>query len=323
MRRRGFILLIGSAAVAWPVIGLRSQWGKIFHLGILTNTRSFEVEEFLKGLRDHGYVEGQNLIVEYRFSEGYGERWPKLASELVAFRVDAIFVLTTPTALAAKHATNEIPIIISTALEPVGAGLAANLAHPGGNVTGMSLMAPELGGKHLSLFKEAIPSLHRVAVLWNAANPAFTNVRQDVNEVARSIGLTLVSQPVREPEDFTAAFAALAENRPDGLLILLDALVGQHIAQIAEFAAREHLPIVSAFSPRTRLGGLMSYGTNIAAACRKAAESGDRVFRGENPRDLPFQNPTTFELVINLKTAKALGITLPQSILERADEVIE
>ena len=323
MRRRDFIILLGGAAVAGPAIEVRSQSRKTFHLGILANTRSFELDELLKGLRDRGYVEGQNLIVEYRYSHGYGERWPELASDLVTLNVDAIFVLTTPAALAAKHATSAIPIIIPTALDPIGAGLAASLARPGGNVTGLSLMAPELSGKDLSLLKEAVPNLHRVALLWNAANPAFATVRQDVDETAHSLGLTLVLQPVREPQEFAAAFAALAADRPDGLLVLVDALVAQYIAQIAEFTVLQRLAVVSAFSPLTHLGGLMSYGPNIAAACRKAADYLDRVLKGASPADLPFEQPTTFELVINLKTAKALGLDVPRLLLAQADEVIE
>jgi putative ABC transport system substrate-binding protein len=321
MRRRELILGLG-AALASPT-ATRAQRGKIFRLGILVNTRNTGVEELLKGLRDHGYVEGQNLIVEFRFSEGVGERWPELASELVALKVDAIVAQTTPAALAAKRATSTIPIVIATAIDPVGAGLADSLARPGGNVTGLSLLSPEISAKTLSLLKEDVPSLSRVAVLWNAANPAFTPVWQALDATARSMGLALLSQPVREPQDFASAFATMASQRPEGLLVLIDSLVGQYVRQIVEFATHERLAAASTFKQFAALGGLMSYGPNLGAAERKAADYVDRVLKGENPAELPFEQPTKFELVINLKTAKALGLTVPQSLLARADEVIE
>jgi putative ABC transport system substrate-binding protein len=291
--------------------------------GILVNTRNTGVDELLKGLRDHGYVEGQNLVVELRFSEGAGERWPQLAKELAALKVDAIVVQTTPAALAAKQATSTIPIVITTAIDPVGAGLADSLARPGGNVTGVALLQPEISAKALSLLKEAVPTLSRVAVLWNGANPAFTSVWREVDTTARSMGLVLLSQPVREPQDFAAAFAAVVSQRPEGFFVLVDALVGQYMRQIVEFTLRERLAAMSTSREFAALGGLMSYGPNITAAQHKAADYVDRVLKGENPAELPFEQPTTFELVINLKTAKALGVTVPQVLLVRADEVID
>jgi putative tryptophan/tyrosine transport system substrate-binding protein len=277
----------------------------------------------LKGLHDHGYVEGQNLVVELRFSEGAGERWPQLARELAALKVDAIVVQTTPAALAAKQATSTIPIVITTAIDPVGAGLAESLARPGGNVTGVALLTPEISGKALSLLKEAVPTLSRVAVLWNGDNPAFTAVWREVDTTARSMGLVLLSQPVREPQDFAAAFAAVVSQRPEGFFVLSDSLVGQYMRQIVEFTIRERLAAMSTVRVFAALGGLMSYGPNITAAQHKAADYVDKVLKGENPAELPFEQPTTFELVINLKTAKALGVTVPQLLLVRADEVIE
>ena len=189
MRRRDLIALSGGAVIAWLAVGVRAQPAKTFRLGILVNTRNTALDELLKGLRDHGYVEGQNLIVEMRFSEGAGERWPELAGELVALKVDAIVVQTTPAALAAKQATSTIPIVITSAIDPVGAGLANSLARPGGNVTGMALLQPEISAKALSLLKEVVPPLSRVAVLWNVANPAFTPVWLAVDATAGSMGL--------------------------------------------------------------------------------------------------------------------------------------
>jgi len=323
MRRRDLIALFGSTWMVCVAVGVRAQPAKTFRLGILVNTRSTSVDELLKGLRDHGYVEGQNLVVELRFSEGVGERWPQLARELAALKVDAIVVQTTPAALAAKQATSTIPIVITTAIDPVGAGLADSLARPGGNVTGVALLQPEISGKALSLLKEAVPTLSRVAVLWNGANPAFTLVWREVNTTARSMGLVLLSQPVREPRDFGGAFAAMVSQRSEGLLVLVDALVSQYIRQIVEFTVRDRVAAVSTSRELAASGGLMSYGPNFTAVQHKAADYVDRVLKGENPAGLPFEQPTSFELVINLKTAKALGLTVPQLLLARADEVIE
>ena len=212
MRRRDLIALFGGTPVMCLAVGVRAQPAKTFHLGILVNTRNAGVDELLKGLRDHGYVEGQNLVVELRFSEGVAERWSQLAKELAALKVDAIVVQTTPAALAAKQATSTIPIVITSAIDPVGAGLADSLARPGGNVTGVALLIPEISGKALSLLKEAVPTLSRVAVLWNEANPALTPVWREVDTTARSMGLVLLSQPVREPHDFAPAFSAMVST---------------------------------------------------------------------------------------------------------------
>ena len=320
MRRRDLLTLAAGAAAtgrAW------AQTGKTYRLGVLVNAHNSGLDAFLSGLRDHGYVEGHNLVLVLRFSEGVAERWPGLAQELVALNVDAIYVQTTPAALAAQRATSTIPIVISSAIDPVGAHLAASLARPGGNVTGLALETPEITAKALSLLKEAVPTLSSVAVLWNAANPAFTPVWQTVDATASSMGLVLLSQPVREPQDFATAFAAIAAQRPGGLFVLVDALVGQKVRQIVEFAAHERLAAASTFREFASLGALMSYGPNLNVAQRKAADYVDKILKGTKPAELPFEQPTTFELFINLKTAKALGLTVPQSILARADEVIE
>jgi putative ABC transport system substrate-binding protein len=323
MSRRDLIAPLGGAVAAWLAVGVRAQAGKAFRLGILVNTRNTAVDELLKALRDHGYVEGQNLIVESRFSEGVGERWPDLAGELVALKVDAIVVQTTPAALAAKRATSTIPIVITSAIDPVGAGLANSLARPGGNVTGFATLEPEVSAKALSLLKEAVSTLSRVAVLWNASNPALALIWQAVDATARSMGLVLLSQPVREPQDFAATFAAIASQRPEGFLVLVDVLVFQHLRQIVEFAVRERFAAVSTMREFAALGGLMSYGANRTAAQQKAAGYVVRVLKGENPAERPFEQPTTFELVINLKAAKALDLIVPQLLVARADEVIE
>jgi putative tryptophan/tyrosine transport system substrate-binding protein len=320
MRRRELFTVAACAAAggrAW------AQVGKTYRLGILVNAHNLALDAFLRGLRDHGYIEGQNLVVVIRFSEGLADRWAELAQELVGHNVDAIYVQTTPAALAVKRATSTIPIVISSAIDPVGAGLAASLARPGANVTGVALETPEITAKALSLLKEALPALSRVSVLWNEANPAFTPVWQALDATAQSTGLTLFRAPLRAPQDLAPALATIVSQQPDAVLVLVDALVGQRVRQIVEFATHERLAAASTFREFVSLGGLMSYGPNLTVAQRKAAEYVDRVLKGQNPAGLPFQQPTTFELVINLKTASALGLTIPQSILARADEVIE
>jgi putative tryptophan/tyrosine transport system substrate-binding protein len=245
MTRRDLIALLLTAIATSAVVA--SAQGRSFRLGMLDSTREPFDDELIKALRDLGYVEGQNLIVDWRFAQGVAERWLPLAKQLVALKVDAIVVSTTPAALAAKQATSTIPIVIPSAIDPVDAGLAESLARPGGNVTGFSVMSPEISGKALSLLKEAVPALRRVAVLWNAANPAYARVWQWVDPVAAPLGLTLLPDPVRKLEDFPAAFAAIASQRPEAVFFLPDALLGPHLGEIIEFASRERLPVASTF----------------------------------------------------------------------------
>ena len=322
MRRREFIAALGGAA-AWPVVARAQQGRKVFRLGILTVGPDRNLDGMFQGLRDLGYVDGQNLIIERRYSGGQADRWSDLANELVGLKVDVIVVNTTPAALAAKKATSTIPIVFPTAFDPVGAGLADSLAKPRGNVTGLGLFIPEVNAKGLALLKEAVPPLTEVAVLWNAANPANSIVWKDVEATARAIGLALHPQEVREPKDFDAAFAAITQQRPGGFLVLVDALLNQYKSQIVDFTVHKQLPAVFPFREFTELGGLMSYGPNLPDMFRKGAGYVDKILKGAKPADLPIEQPTKFELVINLKTAKALGLSIPPSLLARADEVIE
>jgi putative tryptophan/tyrosine transport system substrate-binding protein len=323
VNRRAFIAALGGA-VAWqPFVVLAQQGRKVFRLGILTVGPDRNLDGLFQGLRDLGYVDGQNLIIERRYSGGQAERWSDLANELVGLKVDIIVVNTTPAALAAKKATSTIPIVFPTAFDPVGAGLADSLAKPGGNVTGLGLFIPEVNAKGLALLREAVPPLTEVAVLWNAANPANSIVWRDVEATARAIGLALHPQEVREPKDFDAAFAAITQQRPGGLLVLVDALLNQYKSQIVDFTIHKQLPAVFPFREFTELGGLMSYGPNLPDMFRKGAGYVDKILKGAKPADLPIEQPTKFELVINLKTAKALGLDIPTSLLARADEVIE
>ena len=322
IRRRDLFALAAGAAIAAESSARSAQPGETYRLGILTDTRNAGMAALLDALRRLDYVEGRNLAVDWRLSNGDAQLWPRLAAELTAIGVDAVVVQTTPAALAAKQATSKIPIVITSAIDPVGAGLAESLARPGGNVTGLANLSPELNAKALSLLKEAAPKLQHMAVVWNAANPAFAAVMDNVENAARALGLAAVLQPIRRSEDVPAAFAALKSKAPDGLLVLIDRLVNEHLEEIVGFAVRERLAAASTRRQFAVLGGLLSYGPDILAMDRRAATYLDRIFRGASPADLPFEQPTEFQLVVNLKAAKALGLAVPQSLLSRADELI-
>jgi putative ABC transport system substrate-binding protein len=298
--------------------------GKVYRIGYLgTEPPAPHLwEALLDGLRERGYREGQNLVFERRFSEGHAERFPELAAELVRLRVDCLLVPTTPAALAAKHATQTIPIVITTAIDPVGGGLVASLPRPGGNLTGLSVLAPELSGKRLELLQEIVPGLTQVAVLWNAANPANAAAWHETQAAARALGLRLHAQEVRSPQDLEGAFARMAQARPEALLVLEDSLIGMHRPHITEFVAQQHLPSVFVHKEWVVAGGLMSYGPSLPDLYRRAATYVDKILTGTKPADLPIEQPMKFELVINLKTAQALGITMPPTVLFQADEVI-
>src|SRR5438093_885662 len=328
MNRRAFVIGFG-ALLAAPLAAGAQKSGKVWRLGLLTNTPPTAAPDrmriwnaFIEGLREHGYVEGQNFVFEYRYAEGRADRWQELASELVRLKVEIILVNTTPAALAAKKATSTIPIVHAAGIDPVGAGLAASLARPGGNVTGLAQLYPELAAKGLLLLKEARPGLSRVAVLWNAANPANVPVRREIEITARVSGLTLHSVPIRALKDFDDVFATVAEARADGLLVLGDTLIWDKRKLIADLTIQKRLAAVTQYREITDLGAPMSYGVDLADLFRRAASYVDRILKGANPADLPFEQPTKFQLVINLKTAKAVGLTIPPSLLLRADQVI-
>jgi putative ABC transport system substrate-binding protein len=314
----------------WPLIARAQQPGKVWRIGVLLGTNLATKPDtariwnaFIEGLREHGYVEDQNIVIESRYSEGRADRWPELASELVRLKVDLILVSTTPAALAAKSASSSVPIVHAGAIDPVGAGLAASLAQPGGHVTGLATFFPELGAKALVLLKEAHPDLSRVAVLWNSANPANLSVWKEAENAARTSGLTLHSVPIRDLKDFDNVSGAVAEMRADGLLVMGDVFIYAKRELIADLILQKRLVAVTPYRDMTKLGVLMSYGLDFTAVFRRAASYVDRILKGANPADLPFEQPTKFELVINMKTAKELGITIPPSVLARADEVIE
>ena len=319
------ILTLALGILVAPLAAEAQPPGKVYRIGYLATIPppAHLWEALLDGLRERGYLEGRNLVFERRFSEGHAERFPELAAELVRLRVDCIIVPTTPAALAAKHATQTIPIVMTTAIDPVGAGLVTSLARPSGNLTGLSALSPELSGKRLALLQEVVPGLTRVAVLWNAANPANAAAWHETQAAGRALGLQLHSQEVRAPQDLEEAFARMAQARPEGLLVLGDALLGMHRPQIAAFATQQHLPSMFATREWVVAGGLMSYGASFSDLFRRAATYVDKLLKGAKPADLPVEQPMQFELVINLKTAKALGITIPQSTLFQATEVIQ
>ena len=322
MERRTFMALVSGSLLAAP-LAAEAQKGKVWRIGVISVTRRAGEEAFFERLRDLGYVEGQNLVTERRYSEGRAERFPEFAAELVRLKVHIIIVSTTPAALAIKSATKTIPIVFPTAIDPVGPGVVASLARPGGNITGLTTQAPDLVAKRLQFLKEAIPRLSRIAVLWNAANPANARPWREAQDAARALRVTLQSQAVRGPTDFERVFAAMARERPEGLLLIVDGLTAQHGKQIVDFVTQKRIPSMLELPELTVAGGLMSYGPSTVDLWARAAVLVDKILKGAKPADLPVEQPSKFELIINLRTAKALGLTIPQSLLQRADEVVQ
>jgi putative tryptophan/tyrosine transport system substrate-binding protein len=323
MRRRDFVILVSGGLAAAPLRALAQHSSKIWRIGFIAHTYEKFYGALFEGLRERGYVEGRNVIFERRYAEGRVERFKEFAADLVRLKADIIIVVTTPAAQAVKNATTTIPIVHPAAIDPVGTGLIASLAHPGGNLTGLSVLNAELSAKRLELLREIVPGLSRGAVLWNVANPANGLAWRDTEAAARALGVMLRSHEVREPKDFAGAFAAIAEDRPDGFLVLQDALTLQHRKQIIAFSLRERLPNMHVGKEWVEEGGLMSYGDLLPDRYRRAADLVDRILKGDKPADLPVEQPTKFELVVNLKTAKAIGLSIPETFLARADEVIE
>ena len=323
IERRKFLATLGGAA-AWPLAARAQQAGKIHKVGYLSPSLPSVYSPLLfDDLRELGWFEGKNVTFEYRFAENRLERLPELAAELVRLNVDVIVAVGTLGPLAAKRATTTIPIVMLSAGDPLGTGLVDSLARPGGNVTGMSLMVPDLGGKRLELLKELLPRLSRVAVLWNAANPYPAIVFKETQAAGRKLGIEVHSLEVRGPDDLDGAFAAARLQHPDALISVEDPLTFTYRKRIADFAVVEQLPSLHGFSEEVKAGALISYGANQPDLIRRAAGYVDKILKGAKPADLPVQQPTTFELVINLKTARALALEVPPTLLARADEVIE
>jgi putative ABC transport system substrate-binding protein len=282
------------------------------------------IDGFLQGLRERGYVEGQNIIIEYRFSEDRNDRLPELAAELVNLKVELIVASGTPASFAAKKATSTIPIVMGNlAADPVETGLVASLAHPGGNVTGMSSMTSQLGGKRLALLKEIVPGLARVAVFWNPPNPAYGPILRELEAAAPTLGLELQRLEVRVPGDFEGAFKAATRRRAGALIAPGDPLVVNRPKVVADLALKYRLPTTMDNKEFVVAGGLLSLGPDIVDSYRRAATHVDKILKGANPADLPMEQPTKLDLFVNLKTARALGLTFPQSVLLQATQVIQ
>jgi len=322
MRRREFIRVLGGTALAWPLAARAQRTaGKIPRIGIIDNTAMWDA--FRKGLRELGYVEGKNIAFEYREAEGVPERLAKAAAELARLPVDVIATFGTPPSRAAKEATGTIPIVAISIGDPVRAGLVASLARPGGNVTGNTILGPDLSPKRLQLTKEVLPKVSRVAFLGNPDNASNVAILEELQAAAPKLGMKILSVPVRTAADFDGALAAMMKERPHALLMTNDPLHQRQIGRIIDFLAKNRLPGIFQTRENVVAGGFMSYGASLPELFRSGALYVHKILQGTRPADLPVEQPRIFELVINLKTAKALGITVPRALLLRADEVIQ
>ncbi len=325
MDRRTFLGALASGLLAAPLAAQAQQPGKVYRIGMLertspaTNAANFEA--FRRGLRELGYVEGKNLVIEYRSADGRDERFAGLATELVRLNVDLILTRGTPAALAAKNATGTIPVVITGLADPVGQGIVASLARPGGNITGVSAIVTELYAKRVELLRELLPRASRISALFNMSNPSLPPAWKEIETAARSLGMQPQLLDVRKPEDLGPAFDGAVRRRTDALVVGLDTLTQASQRLIVDLAAKHRLPAV--YASMEFAGGLVVYGVNYPDHYRRAATFADRIFKGTQPGDLPVERPTKFELIINVKTAKALGLTIPPSLLQRADQVIE
>jgi len=323
------IVLLAVAVLVVPLAGEAQQAASLPRIGFLAPASLSDprvpryVQAFRQGLRELGYVEGQNIAIEFRWAEGQYDRLPGLAAELVRLKVNLIVAGGPPAIRAAKHATETIPIVMASVGDPVATGFVASLARPGGNITGISNMLPELVGKQLELLKEVVPKVSRVALLGNPANPGNAPQLRHAQDAARALGVRLQPLEARDTSEIDSAFAAITTERAGAVIVLSDTVLLDHRTRIADHAARRRLPTVFGLSEFAEAGGLLAYGPSLADGYRRAATYVDKILKGAKAADLPVEQPRTFELVINLKTAKALGLTIPQALLLRADRVIQ
>jgi len=326
--RLTLVVTIALALLAAPLAADAQQAGKMYRLGVLETTspalNAANFDAFRQGLRELGYVEGKNVIIEYRSTDGRPERFPNLAIELVRLKVDLILTRGTPAALAAKKATGTIPVVMAASGDPVGTGLVTSLARPGGNVTGLSAVVLDLMGKRLELLTQVVPAVSRIAAILNMSNPlAIVSEWKELEISAPRLGVHLQLLDVRTPEDLGRAFDTGIRQHVGALVVGIDALTQMHRRVIVDLAAKHRLPAIYASREFVDVGGLISYGVSYPDLYRRAAAFVDKIFKGAKPGDLPVEQPTRFELVINLKAAKALGLTIPPSLLARADHVVE
>jgi putative ABC transport system substrate-binding protein len=326
MDQRVFISSVVLGFLALPLADAQ-QAGKTYRIGYLAagarSTDGAPPASLRQALQELGYGEGKNVIYVGCWAEARREELPALAAELIGLKVDLIITFGSPAATAAKEASSTIPIVMALSGDPEGVGLVASLARPGGNVTGVSDNATVLSAKRLELLKEAVPTASRIAVLWNAKDQAMTLRYREIDRAARVLGVSVQPHGVREPDDFDHAFAAMDRERPDALFMVTDALTNLNRKRVLDFAEMRHLPAMYEYAPRVRDGGLISYGPSFDDMFRRAAVYVDKILKGAKPSELPVEQPTRYYLVVNLKTAKALGLTIPQSLLLRADEVIQ
>jgi putative ABC transport system substrate-binding protein len=323
MRRREFIGLIGGAATAWPLAARAQQVKRIPRIGVLWPNPPATFEFVRQGLKDLGYVEGQNIDFEFRWAEGKLDQLSDLAAEFVYLQVDAIVTLAPQATLAAKRATQTIPIVFVAMGDPVASGVVVSLARPGANLTGTTRMLSEMSAKHVELLKEVVPSLASLAVLWNPTNSSHPPAMHAVNAAARSLSLQVNPSEARSPADLDSIFATIIQERADGVLFIADPVFFIQLKRMTDFVVSNRLPAIANFTEFPKLGGLMGYAPSVPDEFRHAASLIDKILKGAKPADLPVEQPTRFQLVMNLKSVKALGLTVPPSLLATADEVIE
>jgi putative ABC transport system substrate-binding protein len=325
--RRAFLAGSGAVLLAAPLAAEGQPAGKVYCIGVLEPTsmalNAANLDAFRQGLRELGYVEGRNMMIEYRSADGRSERFPDLVAELVRLKVDVILTRGTPAVMAAKNATGTIPVVMAASGDPVLSGVVASLARPGGNVTGLSAVVVQVSGKRLELIREVAPGVSRVAALFNMSNPNDALQWKETETAAPSLRVRLQLLDVRKPGDFAEAFDAAVKQRAGALVVGLDALTWANHRPIVELAAKHRLPAIYGGREFVGAGGLIAYGVSYPHLYHRAASYVDKILKGAKPADLPVEQPTKFELVINLKTAKALGLTILPSLLGRADEVIQ
>jgi putative ABC transport system substrate-binding protein len=325
MDRRRFLLTSLAGALAAPLGAGAQQAGKVYRIGVLSpdSPPPGLFEAFQERLRELGYVEGKNIVIESRHAGGKNERLAALADELIGLMVDVILAVNTPAAQAAKKATAAIPIVITRVADPVKSGLVPSISRPGGNITGLSFLPEALSAKQLQLLKEALPGVSRVAAMSYAGNPGAAIVVKGMEAASAQLGLQLLLVSVQNPGDFLGAFETVARNRAEALVVVDDAMVTRYRVEILRLAGKHSLPVISLYKPFVEAGGLIAYGASTLDMYRHAADYVAKILKGAKPAELPIEQPTKFELIINIRTAKALGLTIPPSLLARADQIIE
>ena len=327
MKRREFITLVGGAAVTWPLTAHAQQAGKVYRIGMLemlsATLNVANINALREGLRQRGYAEGQNLVIEYRSADGRDDRFPGLARELLARKVDVIITRGTPAAEAAKNATSTVPVVMAASGDPVGVGLVTSLNHPGGNITGLSAIVGELAPKRLELIREIVPALGRIAVLANMSNDAVRRDWGEIETAARSLGVQSQLLDLRKSDALGPMFDDATARRVDALVVVIDTITLANQQRIVDLAMKHRLPAIYSAREFVDAGGLTSYGVSYPDLYRRAATYVDKILKGNKPDDLPVEQPTKLELVINLKTARALGLEISPTLIARADEVIE